>query len=176
MDFTVPDNNLAHVGLDNGGVVADLGAGSGFYTIAAAKRVGGNGKVYAVEVQKELLDTISRRAEGESLTNIEVIWGDIDEVGGTKLKDASCDVVILSNVMFQLESPASTIKETKRILKSGGRVLVVDWTDSFGHMGPEPGAVMTPEKARPMFLAEGLLEKEQFGAGPHHWGIIFNKQ
>ena len=67
--------------------VADLGAGSGHYTLAAAKKVGESGRVYAIEVQKDLLTRIKNLAQTEHINNVEVIWGDVENRGGTKLKD-----------------------------------------------------------------------------------------
>ena len=100
--FSDPQRNIEQFELTEGMSVADLGAGSGFYSISAA-RVVGDGKVYAVDVQRDLLTKLSGDAQKSHLTNIEVIWGDAEKSGGTKLGNDSMDAVIISNILFQLQ-------------------------------------------------------------------------
>jgi len=80
MAFTSPQNNIDQFGLSKGMYVADMGAGSGAYAIAAARKVGEEGKVKAVGVQKELLGRIRDTAVSEHLFNVEAIWGDIEKM------------------------------------------------------------------------------------------------
>ena len=176
MRFTDPESNLKQFSLKEGMSVADLGAGSGFYTLAAAKIVSGmNGKVYAIEVQKELLPRIKNEASKMGLSNVEVIWGNIEKLGGTKLRDSVVDAAIISNVLFQVEDKISFVKEVKRILKSGGRVLLIDWQDSFGHMGPHPDHVVSSRAAQELFERQGFSFDSKIEAGPQHYGMILRK-
>src|SRR5438445_12929794 len=103
--FSEPASNLAKLGLNDGMKVVDLGAGSGFYTLEAARRVGANGSVYAVDVQRDLLDRIRTTGATEGLRNIEVVWGNAEKIGGTKLREGIADRAIASNVLFQIEKP-----------------------------------------------------------------------
>ena len=175
-DFADPVQNVARLQLREGMHVADFGAGSGFYTLAAARRVGHSGRVYAVEVQKELLDKLQAQALREHITTVQVIWGDLDEPTGTKLADASMDAVIVSNVLFQSEQKDILAGEAYRVLKSGGQVLVVDWSDSYSNLGPHPEAVVAEEAARSYFESAGFVFTESFKAGEHHYGLILKKQ
>ena len=100
MDFSDPSKNVAKLVLTDGMKVADFGCGSGHYSFAAARRVGSRGRVYAIDVQKDLLDKLKVQASHERLTNIDIVWGNFDEVGGTNLADAIVDAVIISNVLF----------------------------------------------------------------------------
>src|SRR5580700_10648069 len=97
--FSDPTVNLAKLGLNDGMKVVDLGAGSGFYSIAAARIVGPGGRVYAVDVQKDLLDRIRTNGATEGLRNIEVVWGNAEKIGGTKLREGIADRVIASNIL-----------------------------------------------------------------------------
>ena len=119
--FSDPQKNIAELGIIDGMKIVDLGAGSGFYTIECAKRVGPKGRVYAVDVQQDLLNKIKNIASTSGLSNIEVIWGNIEKIGGTKLREAIADIVIISNTLFQVEKDdiENLSLETKRILKSG---------------------------------------------------------
>jgi len=173
--FQAPEDNLAEINLHEGQVVADLGAGSGFHSIAAAKLVGESGTVYAVEIQKPLLENIKSRAKEEGVTNVKVIWGDIDETDGIKIADNVCDVVIIANTFFQIEKKDECAKNAFRLLKPGGTLFLLDWSGSFGHLGPQPTAVVKPDRAKSYFEPIGFKLIREFDAGDHHYGIIFKK-
>ena len=173
--FTNPEENIKALGLYEGMFIADLGAGVGAYTMPLAEKVGETGRVYAIEVQKDFLTNIKNEALARGLKNVEVIWGDIENVGGTKVKDESMDVVVVANVLFQAENKSGLIREAKRILKTGGKLLLVDWSDSFNNLGPSPAMVVTKDSARVLCEAEGLMLKSEAPAGAHHYGFIFVK-
>ncbi len=173
--MTDPQKNIEQFYLREGMNVADLGAGMGIYSIAAAKKVGDKGKVYAVEVQKDFLQKIKNEAKSQGVDNIEVLWGDIEEIGGTKIADSSVDAVILSNVLFQVGDAKGLLGEAKRILSSGGSVLVVDWSDSFGGLGPQPDAVIPPSKMKSMLGEAGFVYDRDIETGEHHYGFVATK-
>ncbi len=172
--FSDPQKNIAELGIVDGMKIADLGAGSGFYTIEAAKKVGGRGMIYAIDVQQDLLSKLKNSAALVGLRNIEIIWGNIEKIGGTKLREALLDRVILSNTLFQVDvnDRDNLALEVKRILKSGGKLMVIDW---------ETGSPLSPKTLVPRMLAEGIFQKagltleKTFDAGDHHYGIIFKK-
>lgn len=174
-NFTNPETNITELGVYDGMIVADLGAGTGAYTELLARRVGDMGKVYAVEVQKDFLINIKDMATKQGFKNIEMIWGDIERLGGTKIKDASVDAVVLSNVLFLAEDQQGLIREAKRILKIGGKLLLIDWKDSYGGLGPAKDAVLPANITQGMFEREGFVVKKAFDAGEHHYGFIFNR-
>lgn len=173
--FTNPEDNIKTLGIYEGMIIADLGAGTGAYTIPLAEKVGETGRVYAVEVQKDFLTNIKNEATARGLKNIELLWGDIERLGGTKIKDEGVDVVVISNVLFQAEDKEGLLRETKRILKTGGKLLLVDWSDSFNNLGPSPAMVITKEQARTLCEAEGFVLKSEISAGEHHYGFIMLK-
>lgn len=175
IDFAAPEQNIAQFGLGEGMSVADLGAGSGHYTLAAAKKVGESGHVYAIEVQKDLLTRIKNLAKTERAHNVEVIWGDVETKGGTKLKDDSLDAVIISNILFQVESKAGLIEEAFRILKPKGRALIIDWSDSYGGMGPQADDIVSPEQARRVCEEVGFSFEKELSVGANHFGFIVKK-
>lgn len=155
--------------------VCDLGAGSGYYTVSAGEIVAETGRVYAVEVQKELMGRIKNQAKEAGLKNVEIIWGDIEESGGTKLADNSMDAVFLTNTLFQVEDKEATLHEAKRILKTGGVLLLVDWTDSFDGMGPHKDHVVSMETARKLCKDTGFEFDKNIEAGKHHYGFVVRK-
>ena len=176
MAFTDPQNNIDQFDLGQGMQVADLGAGTGAYAVAVAKKVGSEGKVYAIEVQKDLLGRIHDSARAEHLFNVEAIWGDIEKVGGTKLGDSSMDAVIISNVLFQLNEKVNLIKEAYRILKPNRRVLFIEWAGSYGGLGPAGEEVVEPHIAKELFTQHGFEYVDNIYAGDNHYGMIFRKK
>ena len=153
--FTDPVKNLKAFDLRENMIVADLGAGSGFYTIPAAKMVP-LGKVYAIEIQKDFLITIKNKAVEAHLGNVEYLLGDVEKIGGTKIRDKVVDAVIASNILFQVEDKDKFIDEAKRILKPQGELLLIDWSDNASAIGPGVDKIISKSKAREMF------EKEAF--------------
>ena len=100
------------------------------------------------------------------------IWADIEKVGGTKLADHSLDGVLASNVFFQVKEKDAFIKEIKRILKHGGKLFFIDWSDSFGGMGPHTNELVSAKLAREQFEFENFLYESELVVGSHHYGFI----
>lgn len=155
--FTNPEQNILHLGLKEGMRVADFGAGAGFYSKACSKRVGYTGKVYAIEVQKGLVKKLESDIKSLGISNIDCIWGDIETKGGTKISDNSIDAIILSNILFQVEDKLGLLDEAKRILKKGGKILLIDKDNSFEEL----------------FIRKGFKFTENIFASDYQYGIIF---
>jgi ubiquinone/menaquinone biosynthesis C-methylase UbiE len=107
-----------------GEVVADIGAGSGYYTFRMAKLVGPKGKILAVDIQKEMLDIIRDRMKKQNLTNIEPVLGDEAD---PKLKDASVDTILLVDVYHEFSFPYEMTEKMVKALKPGGRIVFVEF-------------------------------------------------
>jgi len=179
MAFCDPSRALAQFKLEHGSKVADLGTGSGFYSLAAAHMVGGQGKVWAVEVQKDLASKLRNEATHRHIENLEVVWGDIERIGGTKLKEGSADAAIVANVLFQAEDKPGLVAETSRILRKGGRVLLIDWSDEegarAGGLGPVSHHLVSKGAALSLFEKGGFTLQGTIDAGDHHYGLILKK-
>lgn len=168
--FADPVKNLKAFGLKEDMIVADLGAGTGFYSVAAAGMVP-KGKVYAVEVQKDFLDKIKAKVAEAHLSNVETLWGNVEKIGGSKIKDGVVDAVIASNILFQVEDGDKFIDETRRILGQGGQVLLIDWSTSLGHIEK----IIPKLVAREMFERKGFTWERDIDAGANHYGMILRK-
>ena len=173
--FSDPKNNIKQLHLTEGMSVADFGSGSGHYVMAVSELVGDRGRVYAIDLQQSLLQKVKRMVEDAKRENVDVLWGDIETVDGTKLGDESVDAVIIANTLFQLEDKGTTAIEIRRVLKANGRLMVVDWSDSFGGMGPQASNIVTESTARGIFTEKGFEFDNMFDAGEHHYGLIFHK-
>lgn len=173
--FLNPDDTIKHLFIHEDWHIADLGAGSGAYTLAVAQRAP-MGKVYAIDINREILPFIRGKVLAHGHKNIEAVWGDIDRPHGTNMGDASMDAVILANTFFQIENKNSALQEIARILKPGGKILLVDWTGSFGNVGPREEDIVSPNAAKEMFEKFGFIFQKDVPAGEYHYGMIFHKK
>ena len=174
MPFSKPAEVVKQFRLPAGVKVADFGAGSGAYALALAHAVGPEGKVYAIDIQKELLARLARESKEAHLRNIEVIRGDLEQAHGSTLADQSINFIVIANLLFQTPAKYVLAREAKRILKPEGRVALIDWSDSFGGLGPKPEAVLSPSEAKQIFAEAGFNYQTDFPAGDHHYGLMFN--
>ena len=170
--FSDPIKNLRAFGLKEDSIVADLGAGTGYYSLAVSFLVP-RGKVYAVEIQKDFLTTIKSRIADAHISNVEIIWGNVEKLGGTKIAGEKVDAVIASNILFQVEDKEKFIEEIKRILKPKGRVLFIDWSEKSIFKNT---AIIPKDKAIEMFEKKGFELERNIDTGEHHYGMILIKQ
>ena len=170
--FLNPKKAITAAGLCEGQRVADFGAGSGFFTRAAARTVGPDGIVWAVDINPELLPRIKNLSLAEGLANVEVVRGDTSLLGGSNLPENHFDFVICSNLLFGIEDKKNLIEEIKRVLKAGGKAIVIDWQGSYGGLGPRSDHIFTQAAARDMFEAAGFAFLQTVPAGEYHWGML----
>jgi ubiquinone/menaquinone biosynthesis C-methylase UbiE len=168
--FLTPDHLVKELYLKPGDRVADLGAGAGAYTIALAREVGDMGQVYAVDVHRELLQTLAGTLEKQRLLNVEILWADIEK--GIPIDAYSLDAVVMSNIFFQLGSIETALTYVAKILKPEGMLLVVDWSQSHGGIGPHADHVVNEEKAEELVLKHGFRMQKRLRAGDYHYAFI----
>lgn len=175
--FLDPDDIVRAFDLQKGDHVADFGAGHGYFTIPMARVVGGDGKIYAVDIQRSVLDVIRSKSKTEHLLQIEPMWGNLEELNGSHLKDNFLDFVIIANVLFQAENKETVLKEAYRVLRSGTKLAIVEWS-SAAPTAVGPPATLRIEKETTKRIAgkTGFAFDHEFNAGTHHYGLIFKKQ
>ncbi len=167
---------LQKAGIAEGWQVADLGCGAnGHFLFPAAKLVGPQGKVYAVDVRKFVLDHIKSRCEIEGIENIVPIWANLENYETTGIPSYTLDLAILVNVLFQSQKHFAILREARRITKKGGRILAVDWKKTRTAVGPPQDWRVDPEALEAMFYRLELEIKEKFDAGKYHFGFLLEK-
>lgn len=171
--FAHPARNVGALGVEEGMVIADFGAGSGHYALLFARLLKGSGHVYAIDVQRDLLRRIQSEADKRGFKNVEIITGDVEKARGSTIAERALDLVLISNLLFQLEDPAAALREAWRILKASGRLAVIDWSDSFGGMGPIKSHVVKKEQALDLARAAHFEFLREFATGAHHYGLMF---
>ncbi len=174
--FLDPERIVRYFELQKGDHIAEFGAGHGYFAIAMARIAGGDGKVYAIDIQRATLDVIRARAKLEHLLNIETIWSDIEISGGSRIKDGFLDFVLISNVLFQAEKKYAILKEAFRVLREGGRMAIIEWdANATTPLGPPPSLRIRKESVRAFSEQEGFQLDREFEAGSHHYGLLFRK-
>lgn len=175
-DFLNPARTIRTAKIHDSMKVADFGIGGGFFARAAARAVGSSGKVYAIDINRELLKRLKTFAIPEMLTNIEYVRGDLELTHGSALPDASVDVVLIANLLFQVEAKDKVIEEAWRILRSGGRLILIDWQESFNNVGPHKDHVFKREAALELATHGGGFEyMQEIPSGSFHYGLILKK-
>lgn len=173
--FVVPEVVSTHFHLKEGDIVADYGAGSGFFLKTLSQLVGPSGSVYACEIQKQLVEKLGEQARLLGLSNIQMLWCDLEEPNGIKIGTGALDAAILVNTLFMIEDKEAAVKEMGRTLRSGAQFFVIDWTESFAGMGPQPEYVVSAADAQALFEANGFIYEREYPAGDHHYGLAFRK-
>ncbi len=171
--FAHPKGHVWSLGIREGMHVADFGSGSGAHVLSVAERLEGKGRVYAIDIQKDLLRRIANEAMRRGFDTVDVIWADLEMPRASKIADNTIDLVLLSNILFQIESKLAVLAEARRILNSRGRVSIIDWQDSFDGMGPAEEEVFERGMAIDFAQRAGFVLEKEFPAGAHHYGLIF---
>lgn len=174
-DFLDPEAIIARLDIHPDMAIADLGAGSGFMTIAFARLVGETGVVAAVDILDSALEIIDSKAKILGLKNIQVIKGNLEMVGGSGLKDSSYDLAVLANVLFQNDDKHSMVQEAFRILKPGGTILVIDWKKGMDGFGPPTEYRIEPQELQKIIIQQGFQFEKEVDAGQFHFGMLFRK-
>jgi ubiquinone/menaquinone biosynthesis C-methylase UbiE len=163
--------------------VADFGSGSGAYVLAIAEALCNSGHVYAIDVQRDLLRRIKNEATKRGYKNVEIIWGNLEHAGATKIADRELDVVLISNLLFQISDKKAVITEARRTLKPTGCLVIIDWSDPIpagrqapALMGPNEVDVVTKKDAESLAVSNGFELVREFTAGSHHYGLIFRRK
>jgi len=170
--FLNPQEILKELNLRKEMVAADFGSGSGGWAIPLAKRLT-DGKIYAIDILEEPLSALKNKSGVESIVNIETIRSDIESKNGSTLKDNYLDLVLITNLLFQIEDKKLVLAESKRVLKKGGKVLVIDW-DPKAPIGPE-GKRISPEEVKKLAKETGFNLEKEFKAGDYHYALVFTK-
>ena len=156
--------------------VGDLGCGgTGHFVFPVAASIGKNGIVYAVDILKNNLATIERRAQQENLQQVRTVWSNLEIFKATKIETGSLDVSLLINILYQSDQRAEIIREAVRLTKQQGRVVIVDWNTIAAPFGPTVTERLNKENLKKIGERLGLELVEEFAAGEYHFGMVFVK-
>ncbi|MDD5568941.1 MAG: class I SAM-dependent methyltransferase [Candidatus Pacebacteria bacterium] len=151
-------------------IACDLGCGSGGWAIPLSKILT-NGLVYAVDILEESISALRGKIARENIFNVKPVLSDIEK--GVKIQDKEIDIALLTNILFQIEDKESLIKECRRILKSRGLLLIIDWKKD-APLGPAAGR-LSADEILPLLDRLGFREEKRFDAGEYHWALLLSK-
>ena len=138
--WQMPDEVMDALGIADGATVADLGAGGGWFTVRLARRVGPGGRVYAQDIQPQMIESISRRVSREGLTNVSTVLGTADD----PRLPGSLDAVLIVGTYPEISDPVTLLRRVAAALKPDGRIGIVDFTLEGGGPGPPPEERIEP--------------------------------
>ncbi|MGB9847697.1 MAG: class I SAM-dependent methyltransferase [Minisyncoccia bacterium] len=166
---------VAQLNIPSGAVVADFGCGSGYFTLELAQAVGPKGKVFAIDVVPEQLESVRSLAQMRGLSDIiETRWANLEKT--STLEKESCDWVIAANLFFQISNDLkeSVLKEAANILKNGGKIAIIDWKkDSV--IGPPKEQRFDKEEIIQLAARQKLKLFKEINLGDTHWCVVLIK-
>ncbi len=167
-----PDQIMDALGVADGSVVADLGAGGGWFTIRLAHRVGPNGVVYAEDVQREMIDATRRRVGREALSNVRTVLGTADD---PRLPPGSLDAAVMIETYHEMKDPVALLRNVADSLKPSGRLGIVEFKNDGLGPGPALSDRPDPEVIVRDATAAGLrlLKRETFL--PYQFFLVFGR-
>ena len=171
-----PATVLVQFGVQPGMRVADFGCGSGHFTILLAHAVGPEGRVTAFDVQEEPLDTVRGKVKAAGLANVEAVRADLEVAGSTGLSDGSQDFVLVANILFQSQRKVDMLREAHRVLKSSGRLAVVEWAKGAGGMGPPDELRSDQASIEHLLQTTGFVVDQLVPAGGFHMVLLAHRQ
>jgi SAM-dependent methyltransferase len=164
-----PNLIMDELRIAEGSVVADLGAGGGWFTIRLARRVGPNGLVYAEDIQPQMIDAIRRRAQYERLTNVRTVLGTPHD----PRLPPNLDAVLIVDAYHELEDPIVLLANVARLLNPQGRLGVVGFLPGGGGPGPAPDERVPPETIVKAAAAAGLTLQARVEVPPFQFLLVF---
>ena len=148
-----PDAALDAIGIPKGSTVADIGAGAGYMTWRMAERVGPDGKVYANDIQPEMIELLRKNMQQRKLANYQAVLGEIDD---PKLPPAALDLVLLVDVYHEFSEPQKMLRHIRESLKPDGRLVLLEYR------GEDPKVPIRAEHKMTVAQVKTELEPEGF--------------
>lgn len=167
-----PDRVADHLFLRPGETVADVGAGSGYFSFVFSPRVGAKGKVLAVDIDRQMLDHIAARARKESLTNIVTVQAKADD---PLLAPASVDLVFVCNTYWYLPDREHYLRRLRDALRAGGRLAIISYRAEDTPVGPPLGKRVSRETVLDEVRRAGFREEAEYFYLPYQYFLVFSK-
>jgi ubiquinone/menaquinone biosynthesis C-methylase UbiE len=151
-DEEQPSKAIRALGIKPGQVVADVGAGSGYYTVRLAKQVGPIGRVFATDIQPEMLSLLKKRLSRERLDNVELVLAtDVDP----RLPEGQLDLILMVDVYHELARPQEVLRKLRAALKPDGRLVLIEFRKESAWVPIREEHKMSVKEARMELEAEG---------------------
>ncbi|WP_278244198.1 class I SAM-dependent methyltransferase [Ethanoligenens harbinense] len=153
-----PAQTLVALGFSPDQTLADIGCGTGLFTLPAAEINRGKGTVYAVDIAREMLDEIGKRAAAAGLSNITTVQAD---EYGTNLPDAAADFLLVCTVLHEVDDKVRWLQEAARICRKGGSIAVIEFDPSFTGFGPPAAHRLPKDRTMEALRAAGFTPVQE---------------
>lgn len=168
---------LDKAGIELGQKAADLGCGrSLFFLYALSSLVGKDGEIFGVDILPEAIDSISRDIKHHHLQSIKILKGDLEKTNGIPLPSHLVDAAFLINTLHQATDSLAMLREARRLLKTKGKLIVVDWETIASPLGPDRIHRIAKDDLMERLELCDLKALDHFVAGPYHYGIVITKR
>ena len=164
---------VAALHVQPGNVVADLGAGSGIFTVVLARAGGARGKVYAVDIDQKLLDYIAGKVKREGLGNVRTVLG---QFADPLLPSADADVAFMHDVLHHIEDKAVYLKQLVRYMAPSGRIAIVEPDARKGPHADDPKLQVTKEELDGWMSNAGFVRSEEIPLSEAKWYLIYRRK
>ena len=168
-----PSKAIELLNFEKGMTVADIGAGSGYYALRIAEIVGPTGKVYATDIQPEMLSILKKRMRQKNVGNVEAILGTEQD---PKLPRKSCDLILLVDVYHEFSHPQEMLQKLKESLKDTGRLVLLEYRKEDPYVPIRPEHKMSVKEAKIEVEAEGFEFDKVIEELPWQHILIFKKR
>jgi SAM-dependent methyltransferase len=168
-----PEEAIEAINIRPGMVVAEVGAGVGYITVRLARRVGPTGKVYANDIQPEMLARLEDRVEAENLRNVETVLG---TQADPRLPAGRLDMILMVDVYHELSQPQRMLREIRKALKKDGRLVLVEYRKEDPTIPIRPEHKMSLEEVRAEVEAEGYTLVQVLRTLPRQSIFVFAKR
>jgi len=167
-----PTKAIELLDLKPGMVIADIGAGVGYYSIRMARKVGPEGKVYAVDIQPEMLALLRKRLEQRKINNVEMVLGTETD---PKLPLNTIDLAIMVDVYHELAQPQRMLRKLRQILKDDGRLVLLEFRKEDPYVPIRPEHKMSVAEAKIELEDEGFTLEKVIPGLPWQHVLVFRK-
>jgi ubiquinone/menaquinone biosynthesis C-methylase UbiE len=167
-----PDLAMRLIRVQRGAVVADIGAGSGYFTTRLARAAGADGKVYAVDIQQGMLDLLQQAVARERLANVVPVLGTFND---PKLPAGALDLILMVDVYHEFAQPQVMLQRMKEALKPGGRLVFLEYRAEDPAVPIRPEHKMTKAQVKQEVEHEGFKQQRVYDDLPRQHLIIFTK-
>lgn len=164
-----PRETLIRLGLHEGDVMADIGCGIGYFTIPAAKIVGENGNVFAMDISQEMLGEVEIKIKDNNISNVKSI---LTEENDFKLEEGKVTITFISTVLHEIEDKEKFLIGIKKLLSPKGRIAIVEWEKAKSEFGPPIEERLDKTDLKEILNTLGFSNISTINIGENFYGLI----
>ena len=172
--FLNPEQLLRLIPVEPGLIVADFGCGNGYYAVAAGVITGKTGQIFAIDILEDALSQTATLAKLVGTPNVSTKQCNLENFGACPIAETSCDLVIMASLLHQVKNKDNLLREAYRVLKTGGKILVVEW-QATGPFGPPVSDRVSEDGTQKLLEKFSFRPLKKLPAGSFHYALLYQK-